>query len=144
MNSEETETGKNVRVQGQGYMVDALTLPNQTLSIFAEKLKMRATCAPDSHFHERLRGELSKPCTDLWLLVSRSASARHEHGPSPALNSVQFEYVLTLGSVKQSAVVLRVRPSAVINIPYAASLFPLLTSKDFVNRDSCTVYPNRY
>ncbi|GBP44675.1 hypothetical protein EVAR_44203_1 [Eumeta japonica] len=26
--SEETETGENLKVQGQGYMVDALTFPN--------------------------------------------------------------------------------------------------------------------
>ncbi|GBP11052.1 hypothetical protein EVAR_79728_1 [Eumeta japonica] len=42
-NAGKTEKGENLRVQGQGYMVDALpdalTLPNQTLSIFAERLK---------------------------------------------------------------------------------------------------------
>ncbi|GBP20022.1 hypothetical protein EVAR_13788_1 [Eumeta japonica] len=38
-NSEETETGENLRLQDQGYMVDALTLPNQTLTTFAEWLK---------------------------------------------------------------------------------------------------------
>ncbi|GBP36243.1 hypothetical protein EVAR_85490_1 [Eumeta japonica] len=38
-NYEETETSENLRVQGQGYMVDALPLPKQTLSIFAEWLR---------------------------------------------------------------------------------------------------------
>ncbi|GBP07124.1 hypothetical protein EVAR_92040_1 [Eumeta japonica] len=39
LNTKETETGDSLRVQGQGYMVDVLTLANQTLSIFAEGLK---------------------------------------------------------------------------------------------------------
>ncbi|GBP27480.1 hypothetical protein EVAR_14301_1 [Eumeta japonica] len=38
-NSEESETGKNLWEQDQGYMVNALTFPNPTISIFAEWLQ---------------------------------------------------------------------------------------------------------
>ncbi|WP_337229008.1 hypothetical protein, partial [Proteus faecis] len=39
-NSAETETGENLKAQGQGYMVDAPGPPSRTLLIFAEWLKM--------------------------------------------------------------------------------------------------------
>ncbi|GBP63001.1 hypothetical protein EVAR_44054_1 [Eumeta japonica] len=37
-NSEDTEIDENLRAHAKGYKVDALTLPYQTLSIFAEWL----------------------------------------------------------------------------------------------------------
>ncbi|GBP04541.1 hypothetical protein EVAR_3904_1 [Eumeta japonica] len=52
-NSEETQKGTNLRLQGQGYMVDVVTIPDQSLSIFAEWLKM--------HVVWRYHGEKPQP-----------------------------------------------------------------------------------
>ncbi|GBP36525.1 hypothetical protein EVAR_8358_1 [Eumeta japonica] len=84
--SEESKTGANLKVQDQGYTVDALALPNRTLSIFAEWLK---TCVVRRYHDENhtLSVDQFRKChfkNAFGMRTAKLARKRAPAAPAPA------------------------------------------------------------
>ncbi|GBP17949.1 hypothetical protein EVAR_16891_1 [Eumeta japonica] len=99
-NTEETETDENLRVQDEGFMVDALTLPHQTVSLFLVKFCLSNV--------RTLHNLLDAVITDGRTPLANSATSRRRQPesrrrPGSGLCNVQSNHCRTIIGVDTRA-----------------------------------------